>query len=168
MTDNILWENRFLAVIDRGGYTFMREVRAEGIIVSVLPFRANNGTREYLARLEVCPAHSPYLERCSITGGKEKDKSPAESAVIEVKEEAGYSIEEAQLIALGTVRPSKASDTTVYLYAVDVTALTLGEATTDGSIFEQGSGVEWVSLSEALEVKDSLFITAIARLNAQG
>jgi 8-oxo-dGTP pyrophosphatase MutT (NUDIX family) len=168
MTDTLLWQNGFLAVYDRGGYSFMHEVRAEGVIVSVVPFRDQNGVREYLARLEICPAHSPEFERCSITGGKDEGKTPTETTVSELKEESGYEVQESQLIALGTVRPSKASDTTVYLYAVDVSGLTPGEATTDGSDFEQGSSVEWVSLPDALEVKDPLFITAIARLNGQG
>ncbi len=169
MSDKILFENPFVAIIDRDGYTFLRETRADGKIVSVLPFRFENGKFTYLARLEVCPAHSPDLERCSITGGLEKiaGETPEHRAAEELWEEAGYRIDKEALIPLGIVRPSKASDTTVYLFAANVTGLKQHPAPGDGSKFEMGASTEWLTLEQALDVQDPLFLAAILRLRAK-
>jgi 8-oxo-dGTP pyrophosphatase MutT (NUDIX family) len=93
-------------------------VRCDGMIVSILPFRIKGNRYEFLARLEVCPAHGPNLEWCSITGGVESDKSLAANVQKELWEESGYQIELDDLISLGQVRPSKSADTTAYLFGV--------------------------------------------------
>lgn len=161
------FKNNFIAVIERDGYYFMREVRAQGVIVSLLPYRVTaDGQMQVLARIEVCPAHSQKPEACSITGGLEPDHSVAETACLELWEEAGYEANPSDLIALGTVRPSKAADTVVHLFAVNVSAKAQYEAPGDGSRFEQNSSVAWVDLKQAMTNKDPLFITAIARLQA--
>jgi len=164
--DNMLFRNRFLAIFERDGYTFMHEVRCNGVIVSLLPFRfAPDGKRvEYLARLEVCPAHGSELELCSITGGLEPGVTVAETACEELWEEAGYRAETSELIDLGTVRPSKASNTIVHLFAVDASEKLQSTPPTDGSRFEIGSSVEWVGHERGVQISDPLFVTAIARL----
>ncbi|MDM8532808.1 NUDIX domain-containing protein [Anaerolineales bacterium HSG25] len=165
MTNKQLFANQFIAIINRDGYTFMHEVRCEGHIVAVLPYRdLDDNRREYLARLEICPAHSPKLELCSITGGKEPDQSVAETAVQELWEEAGYQATIDELISLGKVRPSKASDTTAHLFAVDVTGKEQSTPEGDGSRFEVGSSVQWLDYKQAIQVEDALFVTAITRL----
>jgi len=165
MTNKQLFANQFIAIIDRDGYTFMHEVRCEGQIVALLPYRNLAGNqREYLARLEICPAHTPDLELCSITGGKEPNKSVAETAVQELWEEAGYQATIEELIALGKVRPSKASDTTAHLFAVDVTGKEQSTPEGDGSRFEVGSSVQWLDYEQAVQVEDSLLVTTITRL----
>jgi 8-oxo-dGTP pyrophosphatase MutT (NUDIX family) len=165
--DKTLFRNQHLAVIDRDDYTFVHEVRAYGVIVSLLPFRRKtNGSLEYLARLEICPAHGPDPELCSITGGLEPNKSVEETACLELFEEAGYHTTVNELINLGQVRPSKSADTVVHLFAVDVTGKTPAPPPGDGSRFEANASVEWVDFQQGLEIADPLFVTAIARLRA--
>jgi 8-oxo-dGTP pyrophosphatase MutT (NUDIX family) len=165
-TDHILFQNRFLAVIERDGYTFSREVRCQGIIVSILPFRVVAGASswEFLARLEICPAHGPELEYCSITGGLDPELSVEATAIRELLEEAGYRAEAFELIPLGIVRPSKSADTTVYLFAVDVTGKASSTPRGDGSRFEMGASVEWVTYEWGVHIADPLFVTAMTRL----
>jgi 8-oxo-dGTP pyrophosphatase MutT (NUDIX family) len=162
--DKVLFRNQYLAVIDRDGYIFSREVRCDGIIVCLLPFRACNSEFEFLARLEVCPAHRPDLDRYSITGGIEPGESIQEAARQELWEEAGYRIDEEDLINLGQVRPSKSADTVVHLFAVDVTEKPQAIAPGDGTRLEANASVEWVDFEHGIEIADPLFVTAITRL----
>ena len=53
--DSLLFENEYLALIERDGYFFVREVRCNGVIVGMIPFRMFNGQVQYLARLEITP-----------------------------------------------------------------------------------------------------------------
>jgi 8-oxo-dGTP pyrophosphatase MutT (NUDIX family) len=162
--DKVLFQNEFLAVIDRDGYVFSREVRCDGVIVSILPFRQQDEALEFLARLEVCPAHGPELERCSITGGLQEGKTVAETAVQELLEESGYRATVAEMIGLGKVRPSKSSDTTVYLFAVDVSGKTPELPEGDGTPLEATASVEWVSREQGIQIEDPLFVTMLSRL----
>lgn len=57
--DKVLFRSQYLAVIEREGYTFSREIRCNGVIVSLLPFRFSGDELEFPACLEVCPAHGP-------------------------------------------------------------------------------------------------------------
>jgi 8-oxo-dGTP diphosphatase len=162
--DRVLFRNQYLAVIERDGYIFSREVRCNGVIVSLLPFRTSPNGMEFLARLEVCPAHGPDLELCSITGGLEPGESIEEAAQQELWEEAGYQVDVDDLIGLGQVRPSKSADTVVHLFAVDVTGRLQSTPQGDGSRFEINASVEWVDYEQGIQIADPLFVTAIARL----
>lgn len=165
--EKCLFSNPFLAVIDRDGYTFVHEVRCDGHIVSLLPFRRTRRGREYLARRETCPAHAALNEQpelCSITGGVEPTHTPTETAQIELFEEAGYKVHADELMVLGAVKPSKAMDTVAHLYAVDVTHKVAEPAPGDGTRWEVGASVEWVNEQAALEIGDPLFLAAIAHL----
>jgi len=162
--DKVLFENEFMALIDRDGYIFSREVRCNGVIVAIVPFRNAMTGQEFLARLEVCPAHGLEQERCCITGGAEPGKPIEQSAQKELLEEAGYRVEVSSLIRLGNVRPSKSADTIVHLFAVNVTGKPQEAALGDGSTFEKGSGVAWVDYRQGLEITDTLFVTAMVRL----
>jgi 8-oxo-dGTP pyrophosphatase MutT (NUDIX family) len=164
--DKTLFRNQHLAVIDRNGYTFVREVRCDGVIVSLLPFQQKDGELQFLARLEVCPAHGPDPELCSITGGLEPGRSVEETACQELFEEAGYRATVNELINLGQVRPSKSADTLVHLFAVDVTGKAQTSPPGDRSRFEANASVEWVDYQQGLAIADPLFVTAMARFRA--
>lgn len=160
-----LWGNNFLALMEIESYTFCHEVRTDGKTVSLLPFRSTEHGREYLARVEICPAHDVTQPgQYSITGGVRPGEAISVCAIRELKEEAGYEATESELIDLGTVRPSKMMDTTVYLYAVDVTDKTPQTIEGDGTRWETGASVKWVTLEQGLKNLDPLFITAILRL----
>lgn len=162
--DTVLFKNKYLAVIDRNGYIFSREVRCDGEIVAIVPFRLVDEDLEFLARLEICPAHGPEAELCSITGGKDQNETVIATAQNELAEEVGYHVYPLELIALGPVRPSKSADTIVHLFAIDVTDKPQSKALGDGTIFEQGSSVKWLTYEQSLEVADPLFVTAVVRL----
>lgn len=81
--------------VDKGvsGYVYAHETRSDGKIVLVLPFREKNenafGGIEVLFRKEVTPSWDMNPKLSGITGGVE-DEDPAEDALRELEEEAGY------------------------------------------------------------------------------
>lgn len=167
---DILFENPFLQIRNTpDGYTYAHEIRCEGQIGVLLPYRykMDMSEVEYLARREVCPAHSREAELYSITGGKEPDLTLEATACRELLEEGGFTITEDELIPLGIVKPSKAMDTQVSLFAVDVTGKEQTVPQGDGSYFEQGSSVEWVGYTEGVSIEDPLFVTALTRLHTR-
>jgi 8-oxo-dGTP pyrophosphatase MutT (NUDIX family) len=126
------------------GYVFSHEVRCNGHIVSILPFRRTRGQIEFLLRDEYTPCWGMEKSHCSsITGGLEEDSTVEETAKEEMLQEAGYDIELEQLINLGTCFGTKSSDTTYHLFAVDVSGMKRGEAVGDGSELETKSECYW-------------------------
>ncbi|MCC3687448.1 NUDIX domain-containing protein [Bacillus cereus] len=142
--------------------------------VAILPFRnvvVNNWgftEREYLGRFEVCPAHSEEIELCSITGGMDKEgEAPVVTAWRELIEEGGYKVPVENIIYLGTVRPSKASDTTTHLFAVDLgDGFEEVEAVGDGTIGEEGAYCDWITGKQLVDAKDPLLHAMVMRLLA--
>ena len=133
-------------------YDFLHEDRCSGKIVSILPYRTlANGNREYLLRSEITPPWGWKAAVSSITGGVEKD-DPLETAVMEMAEEAGYEVTRDDMKFLDTSRGTKASDTTYYLYTVDLTdkEKTLsGDG--DGSDLEKRAHCYWADSIEDAE-----------------
>jgi 8-oxo-dGTP pyrophosphatase MutT (NUDIX family) len=165
--EKTLFANRFLALIERDGYTYMHEVRCDGKIVSLLPFRRCKGKLEFLARKEICPAHGAEAELCSITGGIDIGSSAISTAQRELYEEAGYRAEESEFIELGKVYPSKSADTLAYLFAIDVTEKAPAIPKGDGSRWEANASVQWVTKEECVHLQDPLIITSIVRHQEQ-
>ena len=132
--------------------------------MAIVPFRTHRNARQFLARLEICPAHGPQQELCCITGGVEPGQTVEACAQQEVYEEAGYMVDIHELTSLGQLRPSKSADTVVHLFAVDVTGKTQHTAPSDGSSLEKSASVEWVNYDRCIHLSDPLFVTALARL----
>ncbi len=155
------------------GYTYAHEIRCHGQIVGVLVFRTDDEHKPILGRYERNPAlrdmsvpmdyYNIPVDLASITGGVEEGQCPCETAIMEIGEEAGYFVKEEQLIDLGTVRPSKGMDTTVHLFAVDVTGMEQGEAKGDSSQGEEDAHTGWISIDDAVACRDPLMATMIAR-----
>jgi hypothetical protein len=67
------------------------------------------------------------------------------------------------MVALGTVRPSKSTDTIVHLFGVDVAGKKQSKPEGDGSDGEKDAYVEWISVEDGIKCKDPLVATMIAR-----
>lgn len=132
---------------DRGihGYIYSREVRCNGEIVAILPYREKNdeGDLEFLLRSEVTPCwglDEHFIS--SITGGVEENDVEG-SAVNEIKEEAGYDVTINELEHRGTCFGTKSSDTVYHLFTVDLTGKEGYEAQGDGSELEAKAECIW-------------------------
>lgn len=148
---------------DNYSYVYSHEKRSNGQIVAILPWRySESGTIEYMLRNELTPCWSTKdLIVSSITGGVEND-SPINTALHEIKEEAGYTILEEDLVPLGTVRTSKSSDTLYFLYTFNATNLKQKSQDGDGSELEKAATSFWTkSINES---QDALVYTLFYRL----
>lgn len=174
MDKPVFAESPFLHLINREGYVFLHMVRTQGRLMAIVPFRLQDQQLQFLARIEICPAHAPAntskadmtAARYSITGGPKADETLPACAVRELSEEAGYVVNPADLIDLGQVYPSKQEDTIAQLYSVDLSGLSQNKIEGDGSEWEEGAGVEWVSYAVGLQIADPLFVTALVRVHA--
>jgi 8-oxo-dGTP pyrophosphatase MutT (NUDIX family) len=137
-----------------------------GKFVAVLGYRrVGRDAWEYLGRVEKCPPHQDGFALCALTGGIEKDEEPLQAAIRELKEESGITSD--KLKPLGTIRPSKMSDSTGWLFAVDLTDEPdqdkyAGKG--DGSKGEEGAYCKFISYKDGISSKDPILATMIARL----
>lgn len=169
-----LFENKWLNVqekeLDNGAkyvYSSAPWCGSEG--VAILPFRSitSDGFSdiEFLGRYEINPAHSEQVELCAITGGMDKEgESPVFTAVRELIEEGGYEVPVENMIYLGTVRPSKSTDSTQHLFAVDIDkGAKEVKATGDGTLGEVGAYCAWINTDQLVAQKDPLLHTILIR-----
>ena len=125
-------------------YTYSHEIRCNGEIVGVLPYRwEKDGSLSFMLRSEVTPCWGRDACISSITGGLEEDLTPAETAILELDEEAGLIVTAEELIPLGACRGTKSSDTVYHLFACDVTGKERHEPQGDGSIMEELAHCFW-------------------------
>ena len=148
---------------DNWSYVFSHEIRCKGRIIAILPYRKANGKTQYLLRIEPNPAwgyHDKHIS--SITGGLEK--SDTQTALLEIKEEAGYSVHEDDLIDLGICRGTKSTDTVFRLFSVDLSGKTCKKATGDGSELEKLAYCYWGDETEINKAVDPLIYVMFVRL----
>lgn len=149
------------------GYIFSHEDRCNGHIVSILPFRIEDGRYEVLLREEVTPAwdlEHPIIS--SITGGVDVDESPLESVTRELLEEAGYRVQPSQMIELGFTFGIKSSDTHYHLYGVDLTWVHREMARGDGSELEAKARCVWTT--DVSAARDPLVYASFFKLAKMG
>lgn len=162
-----LFKGKFLTInLLDDWYEFIHD--GNGKFVAVLGYRRlGKDYWEYLGRFENCPPHQDGISLCCLTGGIENDELPLDAAKRELKEESGIDIETKMFKSLGEVRPSKMSDSTGYLFAVDLSHIAEQDKYVgggDGTKGEMGSFCKWVDKEKAFNSKDPLLITCISRL----
>jgi len=162
LPDQVLFENNWVTVIDRGGWTVVRDMN--GLGVALLPYQFRGTNLWYLARMEPCPSHGPLILPSCITGGLDEGETPEQCAVRELKEEAGYKVTQDQLIPLGEVWPSKLVELRVFMYAINVTGMAQTPPKGDGSVYEALAENAWYDAKQALAVPDAVWGTMILRL----
>ena len=147
------------------GYLFSHETRCNGIIIALMPFRKLNGILEFLMRNEITPCWGLQYQLSSITGGYEGG-DPRDTTIIELKQEAGYEASKNELVSLNTSFASKSSDTTYYLYTIDLTNREQKLATTDGTSLEKLATCIWMTEQQILDhqPKDPQVYVLLTRL----
>lgn len=159
--DKLLYDNKWVSLYETpDGYVYSHQTMAGGDGVAILVYDLD--TRMYYGRFEKTPCHSNDIQLCSITGTVENN-DPLGTAVMELMEEAGMEATSEELEVLGTCRPSKSSDTTMHLYAVNGTNKAFSEPKGDGTAGEIGAYCKWVSEEEAIQCKDPLMALLISR-----
>jgi len=86
---------------------------------------------------------------------------------MELREEAGYLVEDADLISLGEIRSSKGTDTIYHLFGVDLTNVETHEPETTDEL-EKKSFNTWFSREDLINLsEDALVYASYVRLLAQ-
>jgi len=143
-------------------YIYVHSEASDGIGVAVLPYRSTGeDSREFLIRKEIVPPWNLDQSPCSLTGMHEGG-SCLETAARELKEESGYEVDPSEIFSLGSVHNSKASDTEIHIFSVDLTGKELGSIEGDGSILEAMGTYEWVT--DVFISKDSILLAMYAHL----
>lgn len=157
--DKVLYSDPYLSLHQADGwYTYAHMSRSDGKLVAVLVVKVgiDNKVTDILVRHEKNPAHGNILRPMSITGGVEvdefgdDDKAELKSALLELKEEAGYDAKEDELVFLGDCYPSKQEDTLCSCFLYVANDKVRGEAEGDGSKGEEEANCEWEATDKAL------------------
>ena len=120
---------------------------------------------KFLSRVEATPCWeytNPVMS--SLTGGVDKNNTPLKTAQIELREEAGYIVNEDEIISLGTTYSTKSSDSVYHLFAVEITQETSKIKAVAESELEKTSYCKWVSKEEIIEAKDPFIIVLMTKL----
>ncbi|MDE5949626.1 MAG: NUDIX domain-containing protein [Malacoplasma sp.] len=135
--------------------------------IAVLCFKKVKDDFFFLIRLQPMPQVEEkkvwsQLYPCPITGSIEQDESPETSAVREVLEEGGITINENDLIAINPSVATTQMNEKVFYYLADVTNKKIEAPQNDGSIFEAVSENIWVSQKE-LEtiINNDLYLSSL-------
>lgn len=144
-----------------------KAINGEG--VAVMPWREGgwrSGVRQiqYLQRIETIPPWSLEPVSCAITGMRDKKgEEPLETAARELGEESGYWADPVLLRSIGTSRVSKASDTLIHMFTVNLTGVERGEQVQPEGEAELGDA-RWVSYESVIGCDDPIAVTMAARI----
>ena len=162
-TSKTLYRNEWLSLQETlDGYVYAHEEKSDGQGVAVLAYRAK--PLLVVGRYENCPCHFDGMALTSLTGQVDPGETPLQTAARELFEEAGITAGHDEFQSLGTVRPSKAADTTMHLFAVDIGDRDIGRGPGDGTKGEEGAYCKWVDHEQALISKSPVLATMVARL----
>jgi len=164
-TDPTLWQDEWIAVKKRDGwYTYTHQLKCNGQGVAVMGYRQGPAGLELVGRYENCPPHDDGITLCSLTGMVEGEDNVLQTAKRELWEEAGIDAPEGDFQYVGAARPSKASDTAIHLFLINVAGRDIGKATGDGTKGEEGAYCRWISFQDAVMSKDPILATLAARV----
>lgn len=131
-------------------YIYSHETRCNGKIVAFVPYRYDTNSKNFqvLLRYEATPCWD-YIKQVpsSFTGGVEEGETPLQTVIHELREEAGYIIDNTGIISLGQVFGSKSSDTIYFLFGVNLTNLKPEQNLTSESELEKTSYNQWVNFN---------------------
>lgn len=160
-----LYKNEWLSLKETDdGYVYSHEEKCNGQIVAILVFLENEieEIEQILGRFEIVPCHNDGCTLVSITGGVENGEIK-KTAILELEEEAGILAKEDDLISLGTVRPSKSTDSIVYLFGVNGDNKISVTPRGDGSEGEKHAYCKWITPVMVAKSKDPLLSTMLLR-----
>ena len=152
MTDKIIFDNPWLKVKESPhGYIFSERKGVDSI--AILAYTKMGNDIEILTRFQPLPFKNAENKEdtlplfcCPITGSIDKGDTADDSAIKEMKEEAGYEITKDQLTYLGYYIVGTQTNEAVHMYIIDVTNLEPAETSSDGTYHESVSENFWHKL----------------------
>jgi 8-oxo-dGTP pyrophosphatase MutT (NUDIX family) len=159
--DKVVSSNQWFDVIERNGIV---GVKPNSDSVIILPFICDDQGLPLM--IGVLKERNQFREggySLSLISGTcdDSDSSFLETAKRELKEESGFTVDDNdKWFFLGTVTASKFVDNEHPCFAVNVTRIEKGEATTDGSEHERLSQFLFIPANDVVKSKD-VFIPAL-------
>lgn len=149
------------------GYSFSHEIRCQGAIIVIAPFKQFEGKTMWLSRVEATPCWDLDRPiRSSLTGGVDLGTEPLYNARKELMEESGYDVDMDDIIELGTSYGTKSTDTIYHLYTVDLTGVEQTKDLEAESKLEGSAYCEWLTEEQYLASMDPFCAQAWARARA--
>jgi 8-oxo-dGTP pyrophosphatase MutT (NUDIX family) len=167
MVDEILYQGKYLSIRKKEGwYEYMHD--RTGKLVGLFVFTKNGfgDVSQILGRYEY-DVRTGKHKLTSVTGGVEENQTPIQAAIMELHEEAGYDVQEQDLIDLGTMTLTKSDDSVMYLYAYDATGkenLRRKDSISDGTKGEEGAYCDWVDADKIVEMQNPVNAVALLRV----
>ncbi|MFM2010304.1 MAG: hypothetical protein RLZZ479_695 [Bacteroidota bacterium] len=163
----VLYSSKKFDVIDIEGQIGLK---AKTMSIAVMPFTVDE--HNIVDKIGFLKEYNPFREsgyaNTLITGTVEtEDEDLVQTVIRELKEEGGIECPQDQIgriIYLGNFYPYKDSDRMIPTFAIDVSGLTLGEATGDGSKKEEMSTFHLAPANEGLSTDELLPLAAFLRL----
>jgi len=154
----ILYNNKWLSLMQKDGYVYVHNNAGDGSIVAVLPYRGD----EILLRMESRPCWGNGLQLASITGIVDEPTLEA-VAKKELLEEAGFDVPIENIHPIGKIKECKCSDSVIYLFAADVSDLEEGEPTTE-DVREKDGYCVWLDINGPIDTEDPIVFAMIHKL----
>lgn len=129
-----------------------------GEMALVLPYRKKLGVVQYLLRREFIPCWDSHMDTCgmAVLGPREELEALLAEAL---KRESGYTVTTEEIRSLGVCATDRYTDTTCFLYAVDLSWHNPGEEKLE--ISEELTF--WGTAEDILESVDSQLIACYAK-----
>jgi hypothetical protein len=138
-----LFHNEWVSVKQIGKWVYSHFTKSSSETVGILPYRFIYGELHFGIVWEDIPCHRGTKQMYLMTGALENGDI-LETALSELKEEAGIVGTALRMGHLGTFYPLKHSDCKLDLICINVTGLTVGEPTGDGSEHEKNIDFKFV------------------------
>lgn len=164
----VLYSSKKFDVVDLDGQVGLK---AKTMSIAVIPFTVDEATF-IIDKIGFLKEFNPFRDgefaTTLITGTVEsEDEDLIQTVIRELKEEGGIECPQDQIgriIYLGNFYPYKDSDRMVPTFSIDVSGLTLGEPTGDGSKKEKLSTFYLAPVADALSTDEMLPLAAFLRL----
>ncbi len=144
------------AVTPKGSYAYASQTG--GMMAVLLPYRKKMGAAQYLLRRELIPCWDSHMDICGIAVLGEQ--SELEKLLVEaIKQESGYQVSVGELKCMGVCATDRFTDTTCFLYAVDLTRHSGAEE----KLEVEEEMTFWGTTEDVLESVDSQLIACYAK-----
>ncbi len=158
-------------LFDAGWFSYVKLSDETGVIVekkdgvTVLPFIKGGVEKPfYLLHERMAATLSLAPTLCSLTGSIDGDDSPFDTALRELREEAGLVILASSLYPLGEyIHTYKGCTKKTWMFAANVTNAYPVEAQGDGSAVEKEAFCQYHTLADLVNCQDALLLASLAR-----
>lgn len=140
----------------KGSYVYASQTG--GMMAVLLPYRKKMGVVQYLLRRELIPCWDSHMDICGI--GVIGPQNELEKLLVATLErESGYHVAPGELKCMGVCAADRFTDTTCFLYAVDLTRHNPSEE----KLEVQEEMTFWGTAEDVLESVDSQLIACYAK-----